>query len=82
MTFTSAAAIALLALFGAAIVVAAFNAKRLIAWENRLFTSLANRVQEYRESLEEEAVLLARAKSVPAPVAVVKPTAQRKGRAA
>jgi len=58
MTFAAAVPYALLVLFGAALVVAAFNAKRLIRWENRALTSLANAVRDYRETLEEEQRLL------------------------
>jgi len=58
MTFTAAVPYALLVLFGAALVVAAFNAKRLIRWENRALTSLADAVRDYRETLEEEQRLL------------------------
>jgi len=47
-----------LVLFGAALVVAAFNSKRLIRWENRALTSLADAVRDYRETLEEEQRLL------------------------
>jgi len=43
--------LALLA-FGAALVCAAFNARRLIAWENRQLTRLADRVKAWREQLE------------------------------
>jgi len=45
---------ALLCLFGAAIIVGAFNAKRLIAWENRHLTRLADHVRAWRERLEAE----------------------------
>ena len=58
MTFAAAVPYALLALFGAALVVAAFNARHLIRWENRALTSLADFVRDYRESLEEEQRLL------------------------
>ena len=58
MTFAAAVPYALLMLFGAALVVAAFNAKRLIRWENRALTSLADVVRDYRETLEEEQLLL------------------------
>jgi len=58
MTFISAVPYALLILFGAALVVAAFNAKHLIRWENRALTSLADAVRDYRETLEEEQRLL------------------------
>jgi len=58
MTFAIAVPYALLTLFGAALVVAAFNAKHLIRWENRALTSLANAVRDYRETLEEEQRLL------------------------
>jgi len=58
MTFAAAVPYALLMLFGAALVVAAFNAKHLIRWENRALTSLADAVQGYRETLEEEQRLL------------------------
>ena len=54
MTFTSLLGLILLSLFGAAIVVGALNAKKLIAWENRALVSLADAIQNYRESLEEE----------------------------
>ena len=59
MTFAATVPYALLILFGAALVVAAFNAKRLVRWENRALTSLADVVQNYRETLEEEQLLLA-----------------------
>ncbi|MDR2687933.1 MAG: hypothetical protein LBB75_09275 [Oscillospiraceae bacterium] len=58
MTFATAVPYALLVLFGAALVVAAFNAKRLIRWEDRALTSLADAVRGYRETLEEEQRLL------------------------
>jgi len=58
MTFTAAVPYALLILFGAALVVAAFNAKHLIRWENRALTSLADAVRDVRETLEEEQRLL------------------------
>jgi len=58
MTFATAVPYALLCLFGAALVVAAFNARRLIRWENRALTSLADAVRDYRETLEEEQRLL------------------------
>ena len=58
MTFAVAVPYALLILFGAALVVAAFNARRLIRWENRALTSLADAVRDYRETLEEEQRLL------------------------
>ena len=58
MTFITAVPYALLILFGAALVVAAFNAKHLIRWENRALTSLADAVRDYRETLEEEQRLL------------------------
>jgi len=65
MTFASAAAITLLTLFGVGIVVAVFNANRLIAWENRVLSSLADSVREYRLSLEEDARLLGGAQPLP-----------------
>ena len=58
MTFAAAVPYALLMLFGAALVVAAFNARHLIRWENRALTSLADAVRDYRETLEEEQRLL------------------------
>ena len=58
MTFAAAVPYALLVLFGAALVVAAFNAKRLIRWENRALTSLADNLRDYRVTLEEEQSLL------------------------
>ena len=58
MTFTAAIPYVLLVLFGAALVVAAFNARHLIRWENRALTALADAVQDYRETLEEEQCLL------------------------
>ena len=58
MTFIAAVPYALLVLFGAALVVAAFNAKRLVRWENRALTSLADAVRDYRVTLEEEQRLL------------------------
>ena len=58
MTFAAAVPYTLLVLFGAALVVAAFNAKHLIRWENRALTSLADAVRDYRETLEEEQRLL------------------------
>jgi len=58
MTFAVAVPYALLILFGAALVVAAFNARHLIRWENRALTSLADAVRDYRETLEEEQRLL------------------------
>jgi len=47
-----------ISLLGGALVFAAFHMKRLIVWENRVLTSLADSVQEYREALEEEQLLL------------------------
>jgi len=58
MTFIAAVPYALLALFGAALVVAAFNAKHLVRWENRALTSLADHLRDYRLTLEEEQRLL------------------------
>jgi len=58
MTFAAAVPYALLILFGAALVVAAFNARHLIRWENRALTSLADNLRDYRETLEEEQRLL------------------------
>ena len=58
MTFAVAVPYALLALFGVALVAAAFNAKHLIRWEDRALTSLADTVRDYRLSLEEEQRLL------------------------
>jgi Flp pilus assembly pilin Flp len=66
MTFAAAVPYALLALFGAALVVAAFNSKRLVRWENRALTSLADAVRDYRETLEEEQCLL-QGEAVPVP---------------
>ena len=84
MTFASVAAVTLLALFGAGIVIAAFNAKRLIAWENRAMSSLADSVREYRLSLEEDARLLEGAAPLPQVQSVrhAKSAAQRKSKAA
>ena len=48
----------LITLCGGALVVAAFNMKRIVAWEDRVLVSLADSVQEYRESLEDEQALL------------------------
>jgi len=48
----------MIALVGGALVAAAFNTKRLIIWENRVLTSIADSVREYREALEEEQYLL------------------------
>jgi len=48
----------MLVLFGAALVVAAFNNSRLIGWENRAISSLADTVRNYRETLEEEQRIL------------------------
>jgi len=48
----------LLVLCGGALVVAAFNMKRMVAWEDRVLVSLADSVQQYRETLEEEQLLL------------------------
>jgi len=48
----------MIALVGAALVIAAFNMKRLVVWEDRVLTSIADSVQEYRETLEEERFLL------------------------
>lgn len=48
----------LLALFGMGIIVAALSATRVIAWENRVLTKLADALREYRLSLEEEEKLL------------------------
>jgi hypothetical protein len=41
-------------LFGAAIIAGAFNAKKLIAWENKQLTRLADTVKAWRECLEDE----------------------------
>jgi hypothetical protein len=43
----------LLCLFGAAIIVGAFNMKRLIAWENKALTRMADAIRSYREWLRE-----------------------------
>ena len=48
----------LIVLCGGALVVAAFNMKRMVAWEDRVLISLADSVQQYRETLEEEQLLL------------------------
>jgi|GEM_PF-2655353 len=48
----------LIVLCGGALVVAAFNMKRMVAWEDRVLVSLADSVQQYRETLEEEQLLL------------------------
>ena len=58
MTFVTAVPYALLILFGAALVVAAWGARHLIRWENRALTSLADAVRDYRETLEEEQRLM------------------------
>jgi Flp pilus assembly pilin Flp len=58
MTFAASVPYALLVLFGAALIVAAFNARRLVRWENRALTSLADAVRDYRVNLEEEQRLL------------------------
>jgi len=58
MTFAAAVPYALLVLFGAALVVAAFNNSRLIGWENRAIAALADTVRGYRETLEEEQRIL------------------------
>jgi len=83
MTFTSVA-VTLLALFGLGLVAAALNAKRLIAWENRVLSALADSVREHRLSLEEDAKLLEGAQPSPQaqPARPAKPAAQRKGKAA
>ena len=81
MTFASVAAATLLTLFGLGIVVAAFNAKRLIAWENRVLRALADGVREHRLSLEEDARLLEGAPPLPQ-ARPAQPAAQRKGKAA
>ncbi|MDR0531449.1 MAG: hypothetical protein LBG83_05225 [Oscillospiraceae bacterium] len=59
MEFSSIVVTTLLALFGGALVVAAFKVQRVIAWENRKMLALAEMVREYRENLEEEQRLLA-----------------------
>ena len=58
MTFASALGLILISLFGLGVIVGALNAKRLIAWENRALTSLADNLRDYRLSLEEEQCLL------------------------
>jgi len=58
MTFAAAVPYALFVLFGAALIVAAWNAKHLVRWENRALTSLADAVREVRVTLEEEQRLL------------------------
>ena len=58
MTFIAAVPYALFVLFGAALVVAAFNSRHLVRWENRALTSLADAVRDYRATLEEEQRLL------------------------
>ena len=58
MTFAAAVPYALLVLFGAALIVAAFNNRRLIGWENRALAALAETVRNYREALEEEQRIL------------------------
>jgi hypothetical protein len=70
MTFAAAVPYALLMLFGAALVVAAFNARHLIRWENRALPSLADAVRDYRETLEEEQRLL-QGESTPTPATQV-----------
>ena len=61
----SYAAAILLSLFGLGIVIAAFNARRLIAWENRVLGALADAAREHRLSLEEDARLLENAQRLP-----------------
>lgn len=58
MTFVTAIPYIVLVLFGGLLVAAAFNAKRLIEWENRKMTALADAVQHLREGLEEEQHIL------------------------
>jgi len=78
MTLIAAVPYALLALFGAALVVAAFNAKHLIRLENRVLTSLADAVRDYRETLEEEQRLL-QGENSPVQAAPCAPMAQENG---
>jgi len=65
MTIASAFSLALLGLFGAAIIVGALNARRLIDWENRALALLADNLRDYRVSLEEEQGILGRKKIGP-----------------
>lgn len=44
----------LILLFGAAIIVGAFNMKRLIAWEDRTLTRAVDAAKLLREALESE----------------------------
>ena len=82
---TSIIVICLTALFGGALVFAAFNMDRLIAWENRVLDAWADSVRDYRLELEEEQRLL-QSKSGDAPVRVlpkrVLPQQHRKDHAA
>ena len=75
----------LITLLGGALVFAAFNMKRLVAWENHVLTSLADSVQEYREALEEEQRLLKQGNEIKLhghAVQRVKPQQRKKDRAA
>lgn len=54
-------------LFGTAIIIGALNGKKLISWENHALTSMADAVQNYRETLEEEQRLLDSPAMEPAP---------------
>jgi len=85
MTFASGLGLVLLALFGAAIIAGALNARRLIAWENYALGSLADNLRELRVSLEEERDIVGASYTKPAQRAVrLRPAAGRQqgGRAA
>jgi cell division protein FtsB len=82
MTFASVVSVSLLALFGAGIILAVCNARRLIAWENHALNALADSVRDYRLSLEEDMKLLEVARPQQARPAQRKPASQRGGKAA
>ena len=80
MTTTSVLGLALLMLFGAAIIAGALNAKKLIAWENHALTSLADAVRDYRETLEAEQCLFEAACAPQQPAIRVMPVRRGKQR--
>ena len=55
---SSIVSVTLLALLGLGIVAGVFNAKRLVAWENSVMSSLADSVRAHRLSMEEDLRLM------------------------
>jgi len=83
MTFASVAALSLLTLIGLGVVAAAFNARRLIAWENRALGALADTLRARRLAIEEDILLLSGTQPVlQTQTQLAEPAPQRGSRAA